>query len=304
MIGQKDKIIIKYTQAEELDFWRNFANTGLLAYENMAIQKHLSPGSYILDIGCGCGREAYALCKQGFSVAAMDIVPQFVELAINLLKTCEGDFDFLVADVTESIPFKRSFDAAVMFEQIYQHIPQKNLRIEALHKIHASLHDNGILMLSAFNEGDINIHNRWRWLRESRFLLPKMLIARGINLLDVRYSIQNANQLTTTFSLNLTHRLKIIYWLIAYFKYLVVRKHRTRITPEAYKEISRCSPGSKSKDSFGFSVLSLAMIERELQSANFEIVDIFPLLCDQFQFTAVASKGAPLLLIVDQKRIV
>jgi SAM-dependent methyltransferase len=69
----------------------------------------LQPGQRVLDVGCGPGRHAHALARQGIEVHGVDISPRFVELAQE--NAPEGA-TFERADA-RNLSFDSEFDAAV-----------------------------------------------------------------------------------------------------------------------------------------------------------------------------------------------
>jgi len=46
---------------------------GLRPWESYIIQTYFLPKNRILDIGCGTGREAFALLKKGFQITGIDL---------------------------------------------------------------------------------------------------------------------------------------------------------------------------------------------------------------------------------------
>jgi SAM-dependent methyltransferase len=69
----------------------------------------LGPGSRVLDVGCGPGRHAHALVRQGVEVVGIDISERFVELA---RAEAPPGATFLRADA-RALSFDAEFDAVV-----------------------------------------------------------------------------------------------------------------------------------------------------------------------------------------------
>ena len=67
-------------------FWGNEVVRGNLIWpdENVIrfVKRNYKPGNIILDFGCGTGRNAVALSKDGYNCIAMD----YTEKAINFIK--------------------------------------------------------------------------------------------------------------------------------------------------------------------------------------------------------------------------
>jgi SAM-dependent methyltransferase len=69
----------------------------------------LEPGMRVLDVGCGPGRHAHALAKQGIIVHGIDISERFVDLA-RASAPGGATFERLDARV---LPFRAEFDAVI-----------------------------------------------------------------------------------------------------------------------------------------------------------------------------------------------
>src|SRR5207302_1340829 len=63
-------------------------------------ERQPSPGR-ALDLGCGTGRDAVYLAKRGWTVSAVDFVPQAIESARRRAASAEVDVDWVLGDVTD-----------------------------------------------------------------------------------------------------------------------------------------------------------------------------------------------------------
>ena len=82
--------------------------------------RHLSPGSTVLDLGCGPGvPTAAAFAAAGHRVVGVDISPRQIELARSRVPNAS----FVVADVTEFDAEPASFDAAMALFSL-THVPR------------------------------------------------------------------------------------------------------------------------------------------------------------------------------------
>jgi SAM-dependent methyltransferase len=70
----------------------------------------LAPGMRVLDVGCGPGRHALALARQGIAVHGVDLSPDFVALAQQAATGLPAGFEVL--DVRD-LAFSAEFDAAI-----------------------------------------------------------------------------------------------------------------------------------------------------------------------------------------------
>lgn len=69
----------------------------------------LTPGSRVLDVGCGPGRHAHALAQRGITVHGIDISQRFVDLAVEGAPS-NATFERLDA---RSLAFDAEFDVAI-----------------------------------------------------------------------------------------------------------------------------------------------------------------------------------------------
>ncbi|WP_274363491.1 class I SAM-dependent methyltransferase [Paenibacillus thermotolerans] len=76
-------------------------------------QYPIKEGSRILEVGCGTGRTACYLSKQGYEVVAVDIRKEMIEKALRRAAADEAEVTFLQADANE-LPFADgSFDVVL-----------------------------------------------------------------------------------------------------------------------------------------------------------------------------------------------
>jgi 2-polyprenyl-3-methyl-5-hydroxy-6-metoxy-1,4-benzoquinol methylase len=109
------------------------------------IEKYFSKMEPVLDVGCGFGRQASWLAKQGYRVTGIDSSPVFVGLARSLFSRNNFQGEFLVADLAEFIP-AQSFDQVLLLDVI-EHLPPGK-RKTILSRIATWTGRNGILILS------------------------------------------------------------------------------------------------------------------------------------------------------------
>ena len=80
----------RYAQAKEIQYYINIASIGLYQMEASGLKKafevkpNLKKGSRVLVVGCGTGREAFALEEEGFSVVGFDFCGPMLEAALKL----------------------------------------------------------------------------------------------------------------------------------------------------------------------------------------------------------------------------
>ena len=104
-----------YEDTKNVDEMRNW-NPALKAWE-VSVTKYFSPGARILDIGCGLGREAFALSDLGFEVVGIDISKEVIS-QVKQLSSDKGykisfyDYDGKHLDFPDN-----SFDVVLIWAQ-------------------------------------------------------------------------------------------------------------------------------------------------------------------------------------------
>jgi len=119
-----------------------YASTANLKAHNLYVPflKELSPGSRILDAGCGSGRDAKAFKAQGFAVEAVDASPELARLASRLIgQTCQ------IASF-QQIDFRSEFDGIWACASLI-HVPGSEIR-GVLRRLARALKPSGVLYVS------------------------------------------------------------------------------------------------------------------------------------------------------------
>lgn len=152
------KSIIKaFNSDKEVEYYSELIGNGLLETEKFVIKKYFAGKGKVLDLGCGAGREAFALAKKGFSVTGVDIAPKMIE---NAKKYAEKNkilnAQFLTGDIT-LLNLDESFDYVMLPTQTIEHIKGKKNRIRVLKKCRELLKENGVLFFT--------VHERKNGLR-------------------------------------------------------------------------------------------------------------------------------------------
>ena len=125
--------------------------------------KYVSPGAYILDFGCGSGRDTKAFIDKGFSVVAMDKSADLCRLAGELTGA-----DVKCADFSE-LSEMNTYDAVWACASLL-HVKYSEL-LSILSKVYCALKNKGIIYMS-FKLGDFEGYRNGRWytdMNEDRF---------------------------------------------------------------------------------------------------------------------------------------
>lgn len=121
------------------EFYEGTVNADMSATYSV-FEEHLSPGSHILDLGCGSGRDSLYFLRQGYRVTSFDYSEEMVRRASEL--TCQEVIhgDMLTMD------FREEFDAVWACASVL-HIPLLDIS-KVLTNCHWALNDGGIMYMS------------------------------------------------------------------------------------------------------------------------------------------------------------
>lgn len=136
----------KHEEKEEVEYFKREASLGLDDFEKSLINGPMKERGYVLDAGCGAGREAIALTLLGYRLKAIDISAAMIEAA---KKEAEGkglEIDFERLEITE-LNYRGVFDYCLFSGGVYNSIPGRALRMKALEKAMLSLRPEGLLFL-------------------------------------------------------------------------------------------------------------------------------------------------------------
>jgi len=103
-------------------------------------EQYLKAGGYILDCGCGSGRDSKHFIESGYNVTAIDGSSELCNKASQLIGQPVQCVDFM--DIASSECFDGIWACASIL-----HLPKKDLPIIFL-KFQNALHDNGVLYVS------------------------------------------------------------------------------------------------------------------------------------------------------------
>jgi SAM-dependent methyltransferase len=136
----------KYDRAAEVRAYSRAALAGMDERERSIVRRYVRAGGRLLDIGCGAGREAVGLAREGFRVTALDVAPGMIEAARRHAADAGVAIGFRVQSVTELDEPPGSFDGAFLSISL-QHVPGRDRRIDALRRISRALTPDGVLIL-------------------------------------------------------------------------------------------------------------------------------------------------------------
>jgi len=139
----------KFNEEEEVRYYSQQAFEGLDEKERGLVGRHMQRRGRVLNIGCGPGREAFALAELGFEVIGIDVAPRMIEAAGRLAASRGRNIRFEVKSATNLDYPLHSFDYVFMAEGVYSMIPTRDARIDILRKSGNLLAPDGTLLFSA-----------------------------------------------------------------------------------------------------------------------------------------------------------
>lgn len=154
-----DELRYRYEHPLEIDAYARQVTGGLLA-EERAVIEHASPKPCeVLTLGCGAGREAFALAKQGYTVTGADISQGMLQTAARIEKGRRSavgprPIHWLWMEDPLQIPLPdSSFSLVTAFAQLLSHIPNRAARITLLREVYRVLKP-GALLVASFTDRD------------------------------------------------------------------------------------------------------------------------------------------------------
>jgi SAM-dependent methyltransferase len=133
--------------------WQDFADAdldtaaGLMPWEQEMFERVAAHRTDVLVIGCGSGRELFALIEQGCRVTGIDPAGDALDRAQRGLESRHLSAT-LVEGFFEDVPLSGRFDLVVFSHYCYSLIPAAKRRIAALEKASTILKPGGQILVS------------------------------------------------------------------------------------------------------------------------------------------------------------
>ena len=146
MVGYRHQPFTDYEEKykEELYYWGTEPNS--LCYEIMKLRPPVKPYR-VLDIGCGEGKDAVFLARNGYRVTAFDIADAGLAKARELAKYHDVNVDFFKANVNEYMPTEK-FD--IIFSSGVLHYISLDKRKDFFASLKEYTAPDGIHVLNVF----------------------------------------------------------------------------------------------------------------------------------------------------------
>lgn len=138
-----DLIVYDETETEADDEERGFLD---FVFQKTARR----PVRDVLDAGCGTGRFAIPLSRDGFNVTALDLGAGMVRECRRRLKAHGLDAAVLQKDVA-ALEFDRAFDAVIGMDSIICYIHETATVLDVLRRFRRALRPGGVVVLNNVN---------------------------------------------------------------------------------------------------------------------------------------------------------
>jgi SAM-dependent methyltransferase len=144
--------------------YRDRVKEGLRPWEQEVCRRyHVPPGS-LLDIGCGCGREAVALARLGYRVTGVDIMPEMLRVAETVVVKAGVSVDFRLSD-GKALDFPdEAFDQVAIWSQTLGYVSGVQNRVHLLRECARVLRRDGRLSFSVHDREPTEQSSRERGL--------------------------------------------------------------------------------------------------------------------------------------------
>lgn len=140
------EVVERFSKPESIDEMNERVSMGLFRWEETVVKRSFPVKGRILDIGCGCGREAIRLAEMGYNVTAVDISEAQLEQArINAYKA-GVDIEFIKVDGL-NMP-DRQFDVIILWTQVLGNIEKKEDQLILLMNCVKALKNDGLISAS------------------------------------------------------------------------------------------------------------------------------------------------------------
>lgn len=131
--------------------WSDVENGAYAADLTLWVELAESAGGPVLELGCGSGRVALHLARQGFSVLGVDVDPRLIEV-VNARAAAEGlDVEAVTADARE-LDLVRRFKLVIAPMQLAHLLATRDDRRTMLSSIAGVLKPGGLVVFAVLDE--------------------------------------------------------------------------------------------------------------------------------------------------------
>jgi SAM-dependent methyltransferase len=156
MIGDnaalKAQVRDSYATSASLEIYRKRVDNGLRMWEATLIRQYFPAGGRVLTVGCGAGRETFALEQLGYDVVGVDISLPLLRIARELRIQRQHRSSFYLID-GETLPFANEvFEVVTLWAQMLDNVPLGSERLALMREVRRVLRIGGIATYSAHDD--------------------------------------------------------------------------------------------------------------------------------------------------------
>jgi SAM-dependent methyltransferase len=142
-----------YDRADVIAGNEQHAGEGLTKAEEVVAERYLEEGGRVLVVGCGTGRESFALARRGMRVLGIDIAASAVAAAqrraSDAREASTGIVSFTVGSLARLDVAVPSFDLVLIASDVLCGIPGRINRIAALTRARSLVEPDGRVVMAA-----------------------------------------------------------------------------------------------------------------------------------------------------------
>jgi ubiquinone/menaquinone biosynthesis C-methylase UbiE len=143
------KVAEHFSTPEQVHAMSDRVATRLFIWEQRVVNEYFPPGGKLLNIGCGCGREAFALHELGYEVTGIDISVGQIRQAQTLASAYSMlPSRFQVCDGLSLAFPDQFFDCVIAWSQVIGNVSRFEDRVAFLSECHRVLRKQGQCVFS------------------------------------------------------------------------------------------------------------------------------------------------------------
>lgn len=148
----KAQVRDSYATPEALAVYRARVDHGLRIWETTVVQQRFPARGRVLTLGCGAGRETFAVEQLGYDTIGADLSHPLLAIARELGRERGHRAAFCELD-GETLPFHAAaFDAVTLWAQMLNNVPGRAGRLAVMREVRRVLRPGGVASCSVHDD--------------------------------------------------------------------------------------------------------------------------------------------------------
>lgn len=148
----KAQVRESYATPEALAVYRTRVDQGLRIWETVVVRQYFPARGRVLTLGCGAGRETFALEQLGYDTVGADISRPLLAIATEIGRQRYYQASFSLID-GETLPFGDGvFDVVTLWAQMLDNVPSRAGRLALMREVHRILRPAGLATCSVHDD--------------------------------------------------------------------------------------------------------------------------------------------------------